>query len=81
MAGRIQAALLVDDDTRRYVWDLFLNGPPPVGYDPRIVPAWTSPTADAFAVIRLEPWRLRVFPGSTFGSGGVDQVVVWRETT
>lgn len=32
-------------------------------------------------VIMLEPWRLRVFPGSTFGSGGVDQVVVWQETT
>lgn len=41
----------------------------------------TMATVDAFAVIRLEPWRLRVFPGSTFGSGGVNQVLVWRETT
>ena len=73
-----RAALLNDDDTRRFAWDLFLNGPPPVGYDPRIVQAWTGPTAGAFAVIRLEPWRLRVFPGTVLmGQGG--QVLVWRE--
>jgi hypothetical protein len=73
-----RAALLLDDETRRFVWDLFRNAPPPVGYDPRIVPAWTSPTADAFAVIRLEPWRLRVFPGTVLlGQGG--QVLTWRE--
>lgn len=59
------------------VWDLFLDGPEPVGYDPTIVPAWTSPTADAFAVLRLEPWRLRVFPGSVLmGQGG--EVLNWR---
>lgn len=72
------AALLTDDETRRFVWDLFLNGPPPVGYDPGIVPAWTNATADAFAVIGLSPWRLRVFPGSVLlGQGGT--VLVWRE--
>jgi hypothetical protein len=75
-----RAALLIDDETRRFVWDLFLNSPPPVGYDPRIVPAWTGPTADAFAVIRLEPWRLRVFPGTVLlGQGGT--VLTWREGT
>ena len=73
-----RAALLLDDETRRFVWDLFLNGLPPVGYDPRIVPAWTGPTADAFAVIRLEPWRLRVFPGTVLmGQGG--QVLTWQD--
>lgn len=73
-----RAALLFDDATRRAVWNLFRNGPPPVGYDPSSVPAWTSPTADAFAVLRLEPWRLRVFPGSVLlGQGG--QVLVWQE--
>ena len=31
-------------------------------------------------VIMLEPWRLRVFPGTVLlGQGG--QVLVWRETT
>jgi hypothetical protein len=53
-----------DDDTRRWVWDAFKSAPPPVGYDPAIIPVWTSPTADTFAALRLEPWRLRVMPGS-----------------
>ncbi len=67
-----------DDDTRTMVWNLFLNTPEPVGYNPKIVPAWTSPTCDAFAVLRVEPWRLRVFPGSVLlGQGGT--VLRWRE--
>ena len=49
---------------RTMVRDLFLNTPEPLGYNPRIIPAWESPTCDAFAVIRLEPWRLRVLPGT-----------------
>lgn len=66
-----------DDETRTIVWNLFLNGPEPVGYNPAIVPAWTSPTVEAFAVLRLEPWRLRVFPGTVLlGQGG--QVWQWR---
>ncbi len=69
----------LDDATRKQIWDLFLNAPAPVGYDPKIVPAWTSPTVDAFAVIKLRPWRLRVFPGSVLmGQGGA--VLTWRES-
>lgn len=72
-----RATLMLDDATRAMVWDLFLHGPPPVGYDPKIVPAWTSPTADAFAALRLDPWRLRVFPGSVLlGQGG--SVLTWQ---
>jgi hypothetical protein len=67
-----------DDDTRTRIWDLFKNGPEPVGYDPAIVPAWTSPTADSFAALHLDPWRLRVFPGSVLlGQGG--EVLRWHE--
>ena len=61
-----RAELVYDDDTRREVWDRFVNAPPPLGYDPAIIPVWDSPTGDAFAALRLEPWRLRVlatFPG------------------
>jgi hypothetical protein len=61
------AALVYDDETRRRVWDEFASAPAPLGYDPAIIPVWTSPTADTFAVLRLEPWRLRVlnsFPGT-----------------
>lgn len=73
-----RAALHLDDQTRIMVWNLFKNGPEPVGYDPAIVPTWPGPTVEAFAVLRLEPWRLRVFPGSVLlGRGG--QVLKWRE--
>jgi len=67
-----------DDETRTRIWQLFAETPPPVGYDPAIIPAWTSPTAPAFAVLRLAPWRLRVFPGTVlFGQGG--EVLTWQE--
>ena len=67
-----------DDETRIMVWDLFVNTPEPLGYDPTIIPQWTSPTCDAFAVLKLAPWRLRVFPGSVMmGQGG--EVLTWRD--
>jgi Pyridoxamine 5'-phosphate oxidase len=72
-----RAEWALDDATRTMVWDLFLNGPPPVGYNPAMIPSWTSPTAPAFAALRLEPWRLRVFPGSVLlGKGG--EVLRWK---
>lgn len=71
------AELLLDDASRQRVWELFTDAPEPVGYEPSLIPAWTSPTADAFAAIRLDPWRLRVFPGSVLmGQGG--EVLVWQ---
>ncbi len=73
-----RATWAFDDATRSRIWELFLNAPAPVGYDPTIVPAWTSPTAEAFAVIRLEPWRLRVFPGSLLSQQG-GEVLTWQE--
>ncbi len=78
-AAECRAALLMDDETRVMVWNLFADGPAPVGYDPGIVPPWRNgPTSDGFAAIRLEPWRLRVFPGSVLmGQGG--EVLAWRE--
>ena len=73
-----QASWAIDDETRTMVWNLFLNTPEPVGYNPTLIPAWTSPTVDAFAVLKLEPWRLRVFPGSVMmGQGG--EVLNWRK--
>ncbi|MCB8944104.1 MAG: pyridoxamine 5'-phosphate oxidase family protein [Ardenticatenaceae bacterium] len=72
-----KATWAFDDETRTMVWNLFLNGPEPVGYNPAIIPAWSSPTAPAFAALRLEPWRLRVFPGTVLmGQGGA--VLNWR---
>jgi hypothetical protein len=72
-----RAEWVLDDAARTMVWDLFVNAPAPVGYTPSIVPTWTSPTAPAFAALRLEPYRLRVFPGTVLlGQGG--QVLSWR---
>lgn len=73
-----RAAFSFDAETRERVWNLFKNGPAPVGYDPAIIPGWDSPASERFAVLRLDPWRLRVFPGSALmGKGGA--VLTWRE--
>jgi hypothetical protein len=67
-----------DDETRARVWQLFKDGPEPIGYDPAIVPAWKDgPTSPAFAALRLDPWRLRVMPGTAMLGGGGD-VLTWR---
>jgi pyridoxamine 5'-phosphate oxidase-like protein len=66
-----------DDETRQWVWELFKDGPEPVGYDPAIVPAWKDgPTSAAFAALRLDPWRLRVLPGTAMLGGGGD-ILTW----
>lgn len=67
-----------DLDTRRRVWEAFRNAPPPVGYDPAMIPGWDGPDSDTFAVLRLAPWRLRVFPGTVLlGQGG--EVLSWQQ--
>lgn len=72
-----KATWYLDLETRAEVWDLFKNGPPPVGYDPAIVPVWDGPDSPAFAALKLEPYRLRVFPG-TMLLGGQGEVLSWR---
>jgi hypothetical protein len=68
------------DDTsegRAEGWRRFAEGPAPVGYDPSIVPGWTSPEAEGFGVLRLEPMWLRVMPGSVLMTGQ-GEVLTWR---
>ncbi|MGH9084255.1 MAG: pyridoxamine 5'-phosphate oxidase family protein [Acidimicrobiales bacterium] len=65
------------DEQRRAGWDRFAHGPAPVGYDPSIIPAWTSPDAPAFGILRLVPNRLRVMPGSVL-LAGQGEVSTWR---
>jgi hypothetical protein len=73
-----RASWALDDATRERVWRLFAEAPAPVGYDPAIIPGWDGPTSDVFAALRLDPWRLRVFPGTVLmGRGGT--VLAWRE--
>ena len=66
-----------DDETRIRIWNAFKEAPAPVGYDPAIIPVWNEPTDDSFAALRLEPWRLRVFPGSVLLQQTGD-VLVWQ---
>jgi hypothetical protein len=66
------------DEDRIRVWDLFKNGPAPVGYDPAIIPPWKDgPLSEGFVPLRLDPYRLRVFPGTVLlGQGGT--VLTWH---
>lgn len=59
----------LDDEDRRRGWQRFVEAPAPVGYDPAIIPGWTSPEAASFGILRLEPTRLSVMPGSVLMRG------------
>jgi hypothetical protein len=67
-----------DDEIRREVWDRLKNAPAPVGYDPAMIPGWESPSDDAFAALLLDPWRVRVFPGTVLLQG-TGEVLTWQE--
>jgi len=67
----------VDNATRISVWEKFKHAPPPVGYDPAVIPQWRSPTEDGFAVLHLVPWRLRVLVGDML-SGEAPNIVSWE---
>jgi|SRR4051794_910568 len=73
-----RAELLLDDDLRRDVWERLKAAPEPAGYDPAIAPMWAGgPGSEQFGGLRLEPWRLRVFPGTVLlGEGG--DVLTWQ---
>jgi hypothetical protein len=67
-----------DTQVRARVWNLFKGAPAPVGYDPGIIEGWEAPTSASFAVLCLDPWRLRVAPAAAMlGKGG--SVLTWRE--
>jgi Pyridoxamine 5'-phosphate oxidase len=67
----------VTPELRTAGWDRFKNGPAPVGYDPSIIPRWTSPDASSFGILRITPRRLRVMPGS-FMLSGVGELMSWK---
>ena len=66
-----------DPATREWVWNLFKSAPPPVGYDPALIPTWDGPDSPAFAILRLTPWLLRVMPGTVMFTGQ-GEILVWR---
>ncbi len=71
-----QAEWALDLPTRERIWNRFKSAPPPVGYDPAIIPGWDCPDSPAFAVLRLTPWRLRVMPGTVL-LAGEGEVLGW----
>lgn len=60
-------------------WQRFASAPAPVGYDPSIIPGWTSPDSPGFGILRLEPVRLRVMPGSLM-MAGVGELLTWKKS-
>lgn len=58
-------------------WQRFAEAPAPVGYDPSIIPGWESPASPSFGIIRLEPTRLRVMPGTVMMGGG-GELLTWH---
>ena len=73
-----RASWCCDDETRTKIWEAFKSAPAPVEYDPAMIPTWDHPTSDSFAVLRLEPWRLRVMPGSVL-LAQTGNTLVWQE--
>lgn len=67
-----ETAWETDVEAKRAGWQRFVDAPEPVGYDPAMIPGWDSPDSDSFGVLRLEPNRLRVFPGSLLLRGTGD---------
>ena len=65
-----------DAGSRQRGWNRFADAPAPVGYDPRLIPSWTSPEVAAFGILRLRPHRLRVMPGSMM-MAGKGELLTW----
>ncbi len=70
------AARWVEDlETKQHAWEVFRAAPPPAGYDPATI--WPAGPEDPdAAVIRLDPWRLKVADAATLGAGGAP--LTWR---
>jgi general stress protein 26 len=57
-----QAEWLDDMADKQRIWDLYKNTPPPLGYDPSIIPPWRDgPASPEFGVLRLAPSRIELF--------------------
>ncbi len=65
---------------RQRGWDRFVNADEPVGYDPSIVPGWERADSPGFGLLKLEPRRVRVFPG-TMLTAGTGEILTWGSTS
>lgn len=48
-----------EPNEKQRIWDLFLNTPPPVGYDPAI--PFEAVDNPKFGVLKLSPWRIQIY--------------------
>ncbi len=53
------ASWVEDTATKRHIFDLFMNTPPPLGYDLRDFGA-AGPESPTFTPLRLDPWRVQM---------------------
>ncbi|MEQ8842366.1 MAG: pyridoxamine 5'-phosphate oxidase family protein [Acidimicrobiales bacterium] len=68
----------IDDSECEALWNRFADAPAPVGYDPAIIPPWADgPQSPAFSGWKLDPFRLRVMPGSLM-TAGQGSLLTWR---
>jgi len=52
---------LDDPSDRRRIWDLYKTTPPPLGYDPAMIPVWKDgPESPEFGVLKLTPRRIEL---------------------
>ena len=73
-SAECRATFTSDADIRAWLWDAFKSAPPPLGFDPALIPGWDGPTSEGFHALRLDPVRRRVFPGTLLLAG---QGAVW----
>jgi hypothetical protein len=66
-----------DAATREWLWDALQHAPAPLGFDPALIRGWETPASEAFQALRLDPVRLRVFPGTMLLTG-TGEVLSWR---
>ncbi len=72
------ASWVEDQAIKAAVWDKFLHGPEPVGYDPKMIPGWESPESETFSVLKLDPWRIRVMPAAAMLTG--EGTLLWQDS-
>ena len=71
------ATFVSDAETRSWLWEAYKTAPAPLGFDPALIPGWDDASSEGFQALRIDPVRLRVFPGTMLLKGqGV--VRSWR---
>lgn len=75
-AAECEAEWVTEPAIKRHVWDAFVHGPEPVGYDPAMIPGWDNAESPGFQPLKLNPWRIRVMPGAAMLTG--EGILVWQ---